>query len=107
MSNKPKQEDLSPIRRDIKYRVEQEYAKYHNNVTFKFNGEDFWKEQIVWKLGETLEDYVKLQVLAVIEDIKSTHIQDEAIKKNGRFYSAVRLSAIEAIEAEYTGGTQR
>lgn len=50
---------VDEIRKEIKYRVEQEYEKYHNESSFEHNGKDFWIEQIVWKLGEVIEAQIE------------------------------------------------
>lgn len=42
------------LREAIRYRVTQEYQKYHNDLTFDTNGKDFWIEQIVTKLADSL-----------------------------------------------------
>lgn len=43
------------IKEGIRYRVRQEYEKYHNPHTMRLNGKDFWLEQVVNKLGESFE----------------------------------------------------
>ncbi len=56
------QDSQSQIKEAISYRVREEYEKYHNDVTTKYNGKDFWIEQIVWKLDDALEAYVTTRV---------------------------------------------
>lgn len=58
------------LKAEIKYRVEQEYEKYHNDHTFELNGKDFWVEQIVWKLADTTRSLVLNDVIG--EDYKET-----------------------------------
>ena len=46
------------IQDEIRYRVEQEYEKYHNQFTFDQNGLSFWIDQIVDKLSDTLTPFI-------------------------------------------------
>lgn len=59
----------SELREAIEYRVREEYKKYHNDHTTKWNGKDFWIEQIVWKLGESIEAYIHTHTLEAEEQL--------------------------------------
>ena len=48
--------NINPLTSLIRYRVTQEYQKYHNDASFEANGKDFWIDQIVWKLAEALRE---------------------------------------------------
>lgn len=65
------------LKKSIRYRVEQEYKKYHNDTSFKYNGKDFWIEQIVWKLAETITDqlttYIDSLIAEELESIKEIY----------------------------------
>lgn len=58
--------DNIDLKKEIRYRVEQEYEKYHNDTTFEYEGKDFWIEQIVWKLASSLNASFQEQQKALI-----------------------------------------
>jgi hypothetical protein len=70
-------ETLEELKGVIRYRVCQEYEKYHNDVSFKFNGEDFWIEQIVWKLSETIAHDIKSHETNLLKRVRDEVIGGE------------------------------
>jgi CRISPR/Cas system-associated protein Cas10 (large subunit of type III CRISPR-Cas system) len=70
MSNTGNKSELEIIQEEIRYRVEQEYQKYHNEVGFKYSGKDFWIQQIVDKLSATLSEYFAQQVKEAKEELR-------------------------------------
>ena len=72
------------VKADIKYRVEQEYEKYHNETTFEINGKDFWIEQITWKLADTFSNLVLSDVVGSNTLIGESTNTNEAMWFAGR-----------------------
>lgn len=78
--------DLETVfKEEIKYRVEQEYQKYHNEVGFKYSGKDFWIEQIVKKLSSTLTQYTQSKLKAFageVEKVIPNYVNEDSLKSD-------------------------
>ena len=72
------------VRELIRYRVTQEYQKYHNEAGFKYSGKEFWVDQIVWKLGEALEEiitaYTTNRERALLDELEEAIDSDELLE---------------------------
>ena len=81
------QELREQISKEIKYRVRQEYKKYHNDLTFKWNGKGYWAEQIVSKLTDTLmsglEAHTNAAKLALLDEVEAKLRSATAKNNNG------------------------
>lgn len=85
------QVELREILKDeIKYRVEQEYQKYHNQMTFDYNGLSFWREQIENKLSDTLVSFITAHTNKQIEAAERRGVESAARYWSDK-YEALRL----------------
>lgn len=78
MSNQASEDELrETVKAEIKYRVEQEYEKYHNDTTFEYNGVDFWREQIENKLSDTLLSIIRTEKLKLLAEVRERVVGED------------------------------